>query len=631
MSFGTRLIADFALDCAAVRGDKTVEEGALRETIERRAMRLPFWAFLLAASAAFALQWLMPLILLGKPRRFQGLSPEEADLLLERLQLVTLIPVRGPFLALKSLVLPVLYGLSAKPATTDRSQAVPADLSDTGAASTSDTGPAPAAPAARLSSGGRWDVVVAGSGAGGAAVAARLAQGGAKVLLLEKGGWASSQPDACEAVSRYYTGAGFVAALGRCMIPVPTGTAVGGTTAINSGTCMRAPGEALERWEEIGRGRFTKAEFERRLDEAWRLLKVREAPARTFGGSSRLVLQGLSRLGGPTAEPVDRCEDGCEGSGRCCFACPTSAKITSSKAFLEPLQGDPRLTLSPRTYLTGIRPPAKAGDSVQLTVRRKDSGLTEDLECGRLVLAAGTLATPYFVRRFRLGSAWRLAGDGLSLHPASKVFGLFQEPVDGWKGVPQGLGFDDQTDPAIRYEGVFTPPEMAAVTMPLEGGRLRWWMDRYRHVATFGFMIRDAARGTVRHPFGPGLPVIRYDLTPKDLSRMTAAMRFVARVFFAAGASRVLMPINARGNEIGNPTELDAEALRAPCPSQLYSMAFHPLGTCAMGRVVDEDLRLTPGIFVCDGSVVPESLGVNPQMTIYAFALRLADHLLCAT
>ena len=79
---------------------------------------------------------------------------------------------------------------------------------------------------------------------------------------------------------------------------------------------------------------------------------------------------------------------------------------------------------------------------------------------------------------------------------------------------------------------------------------------------------------------------------------------------------------------VGHLHELDAEALRAPLPSQLYSMAFHPLGTCAMGRVVDSDLRLAPGIFVCDGSVVPESLGVNPQMTIYAFALRLADHLL---
>ena len=64
-------------------------------------------------------------------------------------------------------------------------------------------------------------------------------------------------------------------------------------------------------------------------------------------------------------------------------------------------------------------------------------------------------------------------------------------------------------------------------------------------------------------------------------------------------------------------------------------MAFHPLGTARAGAdpaasVVDADLRVhgVAGLHVADGSAVPSSLGVNPQITIMALATRLAFHLL---
>jgi choline dehydrogenase-like flavoprotein len=66
-------------------------------------------------------------------------------------------------------------------------------------------------------------------------------------------------------------------------------------------------------------------------------------------------------------------------------------------------------------------------------------------------------------------------------------------------------------------------------------------------------------------------------------------------------------------------------------------MAFHPMGTARAGAdperaVVDPDLALhgVEGVHVADGSVVPSSLGVNPQITIMALATRLARHLLDA-
>jgi choline dehydrogenase-like flavoprotein len=60
--------------------------------------------------------------------------------------------------------------------------------------------------------------------------------------------------------------------------------------------------------------------------------------------------------------------------------------------------------------------------------------------------------------------------------------------------------------------------------------------------------------------------------------------------------------------------------------------AYHPLGTARMGRdaktsVVSQthEVHDTPGLYVADGSVVPTSPAVNPQITIMALATRAAE------
>jgi choline dehydrogenase-like flavoprotein len=134
-------------------------------------------------------------------------------------------------------------------------------------------------------------------------------------------------------------------------------------------------------------------------------------------------------------------------------------------------------------------------------------------------------------------------------------------------------------------------------------------------------MVSDSSRGSVRS-FG-GRPLIRYDLVEADLARFRTGLARMRELFEAAGAREVYLPL---------PHGMAPEHARV---RDLKLMAFHPLGTARADArpthgVVDGQLRLhgVEGMHVADGSVVPSSLGVNPQMTIMALATRLAYHLL---
>ena len=66
--------------------------------------------------------------------------------------------------------------------------------------------------------------------------------------------------------------------------------------------------------------------------------------------------------------------------------------------------------------------------------------------------------------------------------------------------------------------------------------------------------------------------------------------------------------------------------------SALRLTAYHPMGTAAMGArgAVDGFGRVHAAerLVVPDASVFPTSLGVNPQVTIMAFATRAAHRML---
>jgi choline dehydrogenase-like flavoprotein len=196
-----------------------------------------------------------------------------------------------------------------------------------------------------------------------------------------------------------------------------------------------------------------------------------------------------------------------------------------------------------------------------------------------------------------------------------------------WTGVPQSYFIDEFADEGIMLEGAAGTPDWIATSLPYFGARHRGLMERVGDLSQFGLMVSDSSRGRVREL--RGIPIVQYDLNPADTATFKRGIEILCEIYRAAGARRIYPPI------AGLP-ELDPEDL-SPLrgldleAGQLSLIAFHPLGTCRMGAdpsaapvAPDGSLRGVDGVYIADGSAVPSSIGVNPQITIMALATRLA-------
>lgn len=488
------------------------------------------------------------------------------------------------------------------------------------------------------------DVVVVGTGAGGAAAAYELASRGLAVVMLEEGEYLDRSHftgNVAEMIPRLYRSLGLTTALGNVLMPVPVGRSVGGTTTVNSGTCMRTPPEVLRYWrEQRGLGAFTDAAMHPWFDAVEDMLGVQRAEPRFVGPIAEVIGEGARRLGFERLHPLLRNAPGCDGQGLCQFGCPTDAKRSTNVSYV-PRALERGAFLFTGTRVTELVREGRRVRGVRAEARdRLGRRIVLTVRATRTVIAMGSLFTPLFLRRNGIRNPH--LGRHLTLHPCGVVNGIFPDrDFRNSRTIPQGFGVADLAERGIMFEGGTLPLLGHGLLSDLYGADFVRACEDYRHTAWFGFMLRDTSEGEVRRGLHRNLPSIRYHMNDADFARFREALELLGRMYFAAGAREVVLPGPLRHHRVHDERALREVVRSARRPRDFLMSAYHPLGTARIAAtpeqgVCDDRHQVFgwDGLHVIDGSSVPTALGANPQITIMAMAARaaalMADELVAA-
>ena len=481
------------------------------------------------------------------------------------------------------------------------------------------------------------DVVVVGTGAAGAVVGTLLAEAGQDVVFLEEGSHFPPEVYGRFRPSQNLRELWRDAALSILFplgdtppINLMMGRCVGGSSVLTGGVCFRPPEWVLEQWRrEHQLEDLSPEQMDAALCEVEEAIHVEEVPVALRSRSTTLYEHGAALRGHPL-KPMRRNTRGCDGCGRCNFGCPHGAKLSVDVTYL------------PRAVAAGARiysdclvekVETRGGRATGITGRvlngpRGGRGGRLTVRARRVILAAGACHSPLVLLRSGVGRDSEQVGRNLTLHPSLRVMARFDRPVNGWSGALQSAYSDAFESDGFTLLSVFAPPGVLAGTMPGVGEEHVRRARDLPYLAMFGGLIHDENSGAVHRAFGRE-PFVTYRMSPTDRYKIDRMLRIIAEDFFAAGAREVHLPILGLDPLTADQfRSFDLEkvsARRFECASQ------HPLGTCRMGvrpgnSVVDPDGQTweLKELFVVDGSVLPTSLGVNPQLTVMGVATRLA-------
>jgi choline dehydrogenase-like flavoprotein len=473
------------------------------------------------------------------------------------------------------------------------------------------------------------DVAIVGSGAGGAVAAATLAEAGLDVLVLEAGDHYNrdSYPiDRLQAIAQMYREAGLTIAEGSPPIPVPVAKVVGGTTVINSGTCFRAPDSILESWRsEFG------VSWARGLDadyaEAEGFLRVTQLDPNRMGRNGQLAMEGAAALG-LSSGPIHRNAGNCVQCSSCPYGCAIDAKRGMHVSYL------PRAVAAGARVRSGVeaqRVLVEDGRAVGVSCSARDeTGRSRrfTVRARRAVIAAGgTLGTPELLLRSGLGGSQ--VGRNLRIHPACWVGARYEEEVRGWEGVMQSFYVDEwEKEQRVLLEATFTPLAFGGAWLVGTGREHQRAMLEFGQIGSIGVQLRDLSAGSVGLA-NEGALRANYKLSDDDARQVVFGIARAAEVHFAAGATEVYPNIPRVG--VLRPKDLPLFESTRFKPSELRLEAFHPMGTARIAAdprrgacAPDGSVNGTRGLYVADASLFPTAPGVNPMMTIIAFAKQVS-------
>jgi choline dehydrogenase-like flavoprotein len=477
------------------------------------------------------------------------------------------------------------------------------------------------------------DVCVIGSGAGGGTAAGVLAAAGLDVVVLEAGEYYDDgdfDGGEHEGYGRMYMYGGGAATHDQS-VGLLAGSCLGGGTTVNYTTSFRTPDDVREEWASHGVPAFAGSEYGASLDAVCERLGVNQEHNRE-SMREQVLHRGLSDLGwhvDSMPRNVRGCDQG-ENCGYCGFGCRLGAKQSTVKTWLADAHAaGTRILVKTRAERVVVEGGVARGVAAQTL-----DGHRVTVRARAVVAACGAIQTPALLRRSGLENP--NIGRHLKLHPATVVWGVFDEEVRPWEGTMQAIYSDEHRfmdgGYGVKYETAAIHPSLLVTFSPWRGGaehaRI---MEALPNSVPVGVLLRDRDGGEVR--IGrDGQPVVKYRLSDFDLQHVRKGVEGAAQIHEAAGAQQVFsshsrMVSYAPGrNGARDAFMRDADACGWDTGRCTYG-SFHIMGSARMGGSPATSACNPQGetwdvrrLYVCDGSAFPTASGVNPMISIEAIA-----------
>jgi len=484
------------------------------------------------------------------------------------------------------------------------------------------------------------DVCIIGSGCGGGVSAKVLAEAGLNVVLVEEGGYFKREDfnqredDVYQKMYRHRAGL----ATEDLSFTILMGKTVGGTTTINWTTSLRTPRFVLDHWaKDLHLEQYSYDGLLPYFEKVERYLNIHPEPYERHNENNRIVYDGARALG-YHAESTGRNVDGCIQCGYCGLGCAYEVKLSVNLTYIPDAEkAGAKIISRARAEHIAVNGVRKTVEGYLLEEQSDAVVGSFSIDAPVVIVAASAIHTPVILLKSKLANGNRRVGSTLTLHPTTAVLGVFDRIIDPGYGIPQSAVCDEfmnyrNDGGGYWIEAVPVHPALAAISLPEFGEKHRSVMEQYRHLGASIVLIKDTdSYGNVKvNEFGR--PVINYTLGDRDGSYVREGLETAARIQFATGA-REVGTLHARKTIFGSPDEIQLKLSTARYgPNEIVMYSAHPLSSCRMGvdprtSVVgpEGESHEIPGLYICDGSIIPTSLGVNPQLTIFAVAEKIAE------